>query len=109
MRCAAIFFFSFFLVLNIFEGCSPTKEPPIDQNFVKTYAELGILYEKEKIVDRVPDSTYRNDVADFFSSHHITEKEFNQKVAALQGSGNRWLKFLSAVTNVTMAIKQEKK
>lgn len=86
-------------------GCDSKNAPPYDPSFVKTFAELSLLYEKEKMVNRVPDSLYQVKVTGFLSGRGMTNEEFKMKVESLSADDEIWKNFIQDVTKSMDSIK----
>ena len=109
MRIAPVFVLCLTIACGIFEGCSSKKEYTPDKNFVRIYSELAVMYEKEKMTDKISDSTYRVSVNNFFASHKLTEQQFEEKVNQLMTDGTQWRRFLTDVSATIDEIKREKR
>ena len=99
-----IFLFVSSVIVSL-SGCDSKNAAPYDPSFVKTFAELSLLYEKERMVNRVPDSLYQIKVAGFLSGKGMTREEFKKKVESLSADNEIWKNFIQDVTKSMDSIK----
>jgi len=101
--------FSFALCFSTILGScgvpSAKKYPP---ELVRTYAELLILHEKEKIAGNTPDSVYTMKVKSFFAERKLNEEEFQRRIADLSYNDVAWRGFLNDATVAVDSIKAAK-
>jgi len=92
-------------MIGAVSGCNSKNTAPYDPSFVRTFAELSLMYEKEKMVNRVPDSLYQLKVAGFLSGKGLTREEFKKKVESLSAEDEIWKNFIQDVTKSMDSIK----
>jgi hypothetical protein len=97
-----------FFSLLIFEGCSSPAPKKISSALVRTYAELLVMHEKEKIVGSTPDSLYRLNVKEFFAARKINEEDFQKEVTQISRNDVAWRVFLNEATAAVDSIKAAK-
>ena len=95
------------IIGSVLIGCSPENSKPYDRALVITYAELTLLYEKEKMTEKVPDSLYRNSVNDFFVQRGYEQKKFRQVIDDLSEYPEAWKMFLQDVTTAMDSIRND--
>ena len=95
-------------VLLIFAGCSTPAPKKFSSALVRTYAELLVLHEKEKIVGSTPDSLYRFNVKEFFAARKINEEDFQKKITEISRNDVAWREFHMEATAAVDSIKAAK-
>lgn len=95
-----ILIFGFFLT-----GCNPQEQKSYNTSTVSTYAELTLLYEKEKMVNKENDSTYQTKVKDFFASRGLRQEEFKKNIAGISGDIEMWKMFIQDVSSTMDSLK----
>ncbi len=88
-------------------GCSPENSKPYDRALVITYAELTLLYEKEKMTEKMADSLYRNSVNDFFVQRGYEQETFREVIDDLSEYPEAWKMFLQDVTTAMDSIRND--
>lgn len=81
------------------------KYPP---ELVRTYAELLVLHEKEKIAGNTSDSAYIIKVQELFTARKINEEEFQRRIADLSHDDVAWRGFLNEATVAVDSIRAAK-
>ena len=76
---------------------------------VVQYAELNLLYEKEKMVNKISDSLYQTKVHEFFQKNGTPEAEFKKNVEVLSQNNADWKQFLTDVSRAVDSLKMMKK
>jgi hypothetical protein len=102
--------YTFFLALLIliFSGCSSRHSSSPDKKIVRTYAELTLLYEKEKMANKVSDSLYQIRVNEFFAARNLDETEFKKEVDFYLADGKSAKVFLAEVTEVLDSLSRRR-
>lgn len=90
----------------LFNGCSPSTSKPYDRSLVVTYAELTLLYEKEKMTNKVIDSLYQIKVKDFFNEKGLEQERFKEVVDELSKHSEAWKMFIQDVTTAMDSLKK---
>lgn len=90
-------------------GCSGERSKPYDRALVTTYAELTLLYEKEKMVDKVADSLYQFKVKDFFVQKGYQQEKFKEVIDELSKHPEAWKMFIQDVTTAMDSLKRTEK
>ncbi|MDD8018447.1 MAG: hypothetical protein PHP42_08740 [Bacteroidota bacterium] len=93
-------------VLFIFYGCHSDPVHTFDKQLVATYAELMVMYEKEKMVNKITDSLYQIKVADLFRQKNMTEEKFKSQIDEIKMDNHEWRDFLTQVTAATDSLKR---
>jgi|GEM_PF-2219418 len=88
-------FLSFGICLT---SCSTTASKPYNRDLVVTYAELTLLYEKEKMMNKLSDSLYQTRVKEFFRAKGYEQEKFKQVVEELSQHPEAWKMFIQDVT-----------
>ena len=92
--------------LGIFPGgCSSPTSKPYDRSLVVTYAELTLLYEKEKMSNKVTDSLYQVKVKEFFVKKGLEQDEFKKEIEELSQKYEAWKMFIRDVTTAMDSVK----
>jgi hypothetical protein len=86
-------------------GCVSEPVRTYDKSFVNTYAELTLLYEKQKMEKKETDSSYKLIVKEFFDSKGIRQEEFKQRAEELSQQPQVWKFFITDVTAAIDSIK----
>lgn len=105
-RFIGIWFLAFGILCT---GCSPSNSKPYDRSLVVTYAELTLLYEKEKMTNRVVDSLYQLKVQDFFARKGLEQESFRSVVDELSKHPEAWKMFIQDVTAAMDSVKKVNK
>jgi hypothetical protein len=95
--------FLIFFIITI-TGCSSRNSSSPDTAIVRTYAELTLLYEKEKMANKISDSLYQIKVKDFFAGRNLYEDNFRNEVDFYLSDGKSAKIFLAEVTGVLDSI-----
>ncbi|MEW5798664.1 MAG: hypothetical protein AB1728_06625 [Bacteroidota bacterium] len=90
----------------LFNGCSPSTSKPYDRSLVVMYAELTLLYEKEKMTNKVIDSLYQIKVKDFFNEKGLEQERFKEVVDELSKHPEAWKMFIQDVTTAMDSLKK---
>lgn len=97
---------SFILCSSIvLECCGAPAAKKYPTELVRTYAELLVLHEKEKIAGNTPDSLYTSKVESFFAARKIDEEEFQRRIVDLSHDDVAWRGFLNDATVAMDSIK----
>ncbi len=105
--------FRFFMIVIIFtavmvsSGCSQ-RAKNYNKQFVTTFAELSLLYEKEKMMNKTPDSLYQVKVNEFFGKKGTTKEDFKHKVDELSHDVDEWKEFLQDVSKSMDSLRMAK-
>jgi hypothetical protein len=94
--------FCFALVSN---GCTVQDSKPYDRSLVLTYAELTLLYEKEKMTHRLTDSLYQIKVTEFFSGKGLEQHTFKKTIDKMTEYPQVWKLFIQDVTTAMDSIR----
>ncbi len=86
-------------------GCVSEPTRTYGKEVVTTYAQLTLLYEKEKMVGKVSDSLYQIKVNDFFKAKGIEEKIFRKGVEEFSRNEGVWKLFIQDVSVVMDSLK----
>jgi uncharacterized lipoprotein YehR (DUF1307 family) len=86
-------------------GCVSEPTRTYGKEVVTTYAQLTLLYEKEKMVNKVSDSLYQVKVKDFFKTKGIEEKVFRKGVEEFSRNEGVWKLFIQDVSAVMDSLK----
>ena len=107
MRFFLIFSFVFCSsILLEYCGTPPAKKYPPE--LVRTYAELLVLHDKEKISGNTTDSMYTIKVKNLFAARKINEEEFQLRITDLSHDDVAWRGFLNEATVAMDSIKAVK-
>ncbi|MBI2427694.1 MAG: hypothetical protein HYV29_02670 [Ignavibacteriales bacterium] len=87
-------------------SCSSTPSKPYDRALVTTYAELTLLYEKEKMTNKVVDSLYQIKVKDFFVQKGLQQETFKEVIDDLSQHPEAWKMFIQDVTTAMDSLKR---
>lgn len=88
-----------------FTSCSSSTSKPYNRDLVITYAELTLLYEKEKMTNKVVDSLYQIKVKDFFAAKGYEQGKFKQVIDELSQHPEAWKMFIQDVTTAMDSLK----
>ena len=103
------FVLSIFLCASVvFGSCGTPAQKKYPNELVRTYAELLVLHEREKIGGNTPDSLYQVKVKDFFAVRNKNEEEFQKRVADISRDDVAWRSFLTEATSLMDSIKATK-
>ena len=91
-----VLLFSF--IVPFLTGCVSEPSRNYKKDFVNTYAELTLLYEKEKMQKRQTDSAYQVTVQQFFDRKGLKQADFKGAVEQLSGNEKVWKLFIQDVT-----------
>jgi hypothetical protein len=107
IRTNTIGFFGIWLLIVGYAAAGCTSEPTrsYGKEVVTTYAQLTLLYEKEKMVNKVSDSLYQAKVKDFFQKKGIEEKVFRKGVEEFSRDERTWKLFIQDVSLVMDSLK----
>ncbi|NUN70458.1 MAG: hypothetical protein HUU02_12175 [Bacteroidetes bacterium] len=86
-------------------GCISEPKRSYSEKFVKTYVDLTMLYEKMKMEQKVPDSTYQVNVRSFFTERGLDQAEFKRQVEVLSNDPQVWKMFIHDVTRQIDSLK----
>lgn len=101
-----IFFITGSLLASIWiEGCSEHQSVPYDRQTVTTFAELSILYEKEKMAQKVTDSLYQVRIDSFFLSKGTTKEAFKERIDKISSDNIIWKGFIQQTTRAIDSLK----
>ena len=92
----------------LFPGCAPDPPPKYSHEIVRTYAELIVFHEKQKLVWMIPDTLYRERLKDFFAERKTDEGKFKDQITQISRDGTTWRVFLNEVTAAVDSIKSAK-
>ena len=94
------------LVFGIFgTGCVSESSRTYGKEVVTTYAQLTLLYDKEKMINKLSDSLYQVKVKDFFKTKGIEEKVFRKGVEEFSRDEKVWKLFIQDVSAVMDSLK----
>lgn len=93
------------LLASFGSGCSSSDAKPYDQALVSTFAELTMMYEKEKMTNRITDSLYQIKVKDFFDKKGYKQETFRSVIDELSENPTYWKMFLQDVTKAVDSIR----
>ncbi len=86
-------------------GCVSEPTRTYGKEVVTTYAELTLLYEKEKMVKKLDDSSYQVKVTEFFRKKGIEEKVFRKGVEEFSRDEGVWKLFIQDVSAAMDSLK----
>lgn len=89
---------TFFLPAFFTASCTGEHSKPYDRPLVTTYAELTLLYEKEKMMNKLSDSLYQIKVKEFFASKGYEQEKFKKVIEELSQHPEAWKMFIQDVT-----------
>ena len=89
-------------------GCTGETAPKYTHATVRTYAELLLFHEKQKMIGMIPDSTYQNRLRIFFAERKIDERDFENQITQISRDGTAWRSFLAEATVVVDSIRTTK-
>jgi hypothetical protein len=95
----------FSILLITGNSCQNKPASLPDKQFVTTFAELSLLFEKEKMVNKDPDSLYQIKVHEFFLKKGTTPEAFKKHVDELSADNAQWKEFLQQATKTIDSIK----
>ncbi|MFA6457138.1 MAG: hypothetical protein WCW40_09990 [Bacteroidota bacterium] len=72
---------------------------------MNTYAELTLLYEKEKMDKKETDSLYQIKVQEFFQRKGLNQEEFKKQAEELSRNAQVWKFFIQDVSSAIDSIK----
>ncbi|MBW7889089.1 MAG: hypothetical protein H3C35_12150 [Bacteroidetes bacterium] len=104
-----LLFFGILLCISFFQACETHQTKKYDSSLVKTYAELSLLYEKEKMTEKISDSLYQIKVAEFFTKKGMKESDFRRQSEELMEDYKTWKLFLTDVSRALDSLKAVKK
>ncbi len=108
-NCLEMFKGILILLLGIsLTGCIPGPSRSYKKEFVTTYAELTLLYEKEKMVNKQSDSLYQITVKDFFAKKGLKQEEFKLQVEELSKNEEVWKFFIQDVSAIMDSLKNKR-
>ncbi len=97
-----------FAAAALTHGCTAETPPQYSHVVVRTYAELLVFHEKEKMLGMIPDSLYQKRLKDFFAERRIDEGEFKNQITQISRDGAAWRAFLNEATAAVDSIKSVK-
>ncbi|MFZ4619683.1 MAG: hypothetical protein ACOYNS_03930 [Bacteroidota bacterium] len=86
-------------------GCVSEPTRTYGKDVVTTYAQLTLLYEKEKMVNKLNDSTYQVKVKEFFRDKGIEEAVFKKGVEEFSRNEGVWKLFIQDVSVAMDSLK----
>ena len=95
------------IIGSVLNSCSPENSKPYDRALVITYAELTLLYEKEKMTEKVTDSLYQISVNEFFAKRGYEQEKFRGVINDLSEYPEAWKMFLQDVTTAMDSIRND--
>lgn len=87
-------------------GCNSQQQKPYNQSTMITYAELTLLYEKEKMVNKQTDSSYVIKVNEFFASKGLQQDEFKKRIETISQNDENWKIFIQDVSTAMDSLKR---
>ena len=87
-------------------GCNSKGSKSYDKSTLITYAELILLYEKEKMVNKQTDSSYVIKVNEFFASKGLRQDEFKKRIEAISQNDEEWKIFIQDVSTAMDSLKR---
>jgi hypothetical protein len=87
-------------------GCNSKGSKSYDKSTLITYAELTLLYEKEKMVNKQTDSSYVIKVNEFFASKGLRQDEFKKRIEAISQNDEEWKIFIQDVSTAMDSLKR---
>lgn len=87
-------------------GCVSEPKRTYSDEFVKTFVDLTMLYERNKMEQKLPDSTYKVSVQEFFTSRGLDQEGFKKQVEVLSNDAEVWKLFIGDVTKRIDSLKQ---
>lgn len=104
-----LFFGIWVLIFGIsLNGCISEPSRSYKKEFVTTYAELTLLYEKEKMVNKRNDSSYQVLVKEFFEKKGLKQDEFKKQAEELSKNTEVWKFFIQDVSAAMDSLKNKK-
>jgi predicted tellurium resistance membrane protein TerC len=97
--------FIIFCIAVVSNGCTLQDSKPYDRSLVLTYAELTLLYEKEKMTNRLTDSLYQIKVTEFFSGKGLEQQTFKKTIDKMTEYPQVWKVFIQDVTTAMDSIR----
>lgn len=89
----------------ILTGCVSEPKRSYSKEFLTTYVELTMLYERMKMEQKVPDSTYQVTVKEFFAARGLDQGEYKKQVEVLSNDAQVWKLFIHDVTKAIDSLK----
>lgn len=89
-------------------GCSKNRAPAgvaRESDFARTYAELMLLQEQEKMTLHVSDSLYRKHADSLLASRGTTREDVKKRSGELMKDDETWRAFLADVSVVFDSLK----
>lgn len=100
------FFGIWLLVIGIcLTSCVTQPSRIYTQSTVTAYAELTLLYEKEKMEKKQTDSSYQIIVNDFFATKGLKQEEFKKQIDELSKNTEVWKLFVQDVSSTMDSLK----
>ena len=93
------------LIFPLLPGCVSEPTRNYKKDFVVTYAELTLLYEKEKMQKHQTDSAYQVTVQQFFEKKGLKQADFKGAVEQLSGNEKVWKLFIQDVTTAMDSLR----
>lgn len=89
----------------ILTGCVSEPKRSYSREFLKTYVDLTMLYERMKMEQKVPDSAYQVTVKEFFTARGLDQNEYKKQVEVLSNDAQVWKLFIHDVTKEIDSLK----
>jgi len=89
-------------------GCVSEPTRNYKKEFVNTYAELTLLFEKEKMVKKQTDSSYQIIVKDFFVKKGVEQEIFKKQIEEMSKDEQVWKLFIQDVSVAMDSLKSGK-
>lgn len=86
-------------------GCVTQPSRNYEKSMVTTYAELTLLYEKEKMANKQTDSTYQIKVKEFFDKKGLEQEEFKKEIENISKDSEVWKLFITDVSSAMDSLK----
>ncbi len=90
----------------ILSGCVSQPSRNYDTATVITYAELTLLYEREKMTGRQSDSSYKVRVDSFFASKGTEREGFKKTIDEISANSEVWKLFIQDVSAAMDTIRR---
>lgn len=93
------------LITISLSGCVSEPSRTYESTMVNTYAELTLLYEKEKMENKQTDSSYQVIVKEFFKKKGLQQEVFKEQVNELSKNSEVWKLFIQDVSSTMDSLK----
>jgi hypothetical protein len=90
-------------------GCVEEPTINVDKEFVKVFAELSMLHDKEKLNAKLTDSLYQRKVNEFFKTKNISQTEFRAKSELLMNDHRIWQAYLVEISKTMDSLRTVQK